>query len=1148
MQINSKANDYVKERGNVQQWIRSRVDYRSDDLQKPYTFVRDTSHHDCQLPAIEALNLLLKDLYQRSSLDQDMIDDLERAQVLNWCPRAIKLKAVTTPRDGNCLVHSVSLAIWGVEDSTNVLRDLLLITARNDFHNRFKKRWERQHLQDLSALVTTTLSISDQEWEDVIRSISNMGSTAMCAAVPHRFLESVHIYILANILRRPIIVVTDSLARSLTGQSLQANNIGGIYLPLEWDPVECCKTPIIIGYSLSHFCPLISELTDPTKAREESVFLFPLVNKDLSFLPIRYLTEEEERQAWDLVQKFFNMKELEVAGESLPTKIPCARMVFKPFEINLFNEHLKLCEQRCAAVMQAGNANSKQPATRNAKDQYFQIQLSSQTELVRMPLKSSSQENARLGPTVKNNCITKGCFNVGDPNQGNMCDTCLRNFTIAEAGRELISLQDGSLQYFAIDVPCNNPNNEATAATQIDQIVSSVIPTAPPPSGVYASEPEVPLSMLNDRCIKKCGYRSSSQTAPYCHQCFQLEQNKRQQREQAVEPTAPVESMIIGEGNVFIESELNIQDEDIIAMNSSSSGESSYLPSSISDILKQKDITGTEITWTEGGNIYSLKTPSAGHGPTASLCERSYSKLDELLCKRTGCEGVRLKEKDFCLKCSEELPTSGKLLSHVTPMTSEAKPSSAFPETITCNNNEDIEISAELSVRCAYQNCESPVKLPNKLCNKCQEILIELTKRQPVVGEKTRENVLEPQEPTKESVMYGTRNTQSTLQNNLSEDIRLQKELQAPASPWLKPTEMGHKINDVQKEKERALNESSTTQPAFRHTFNKIDDMQREKERALNESSTTQPAFRHTFNKIDDMQREKEKQTLELKPKDLRGKSTDLQRETERHTQQSSSTQSKFKFETENLSRRSSSLSPKATSKMVLSSRGKHCRISGCQNYGDPTEDNMCSSCYRKSLKSPFPTPRHLESRQLINTSAQHVTRSSEPAIHLGSGANKYGTSVYQSSSPPNENYLTSLATSKAPYRGAETREYVMAKVNSTLSKYEHESSPSFNESRPSFNESRPSFRHNVVTSMSSFASQYGTQEQPSPDLREADQRFNQAYEKTVRKGEQAKCKTLYCDHYGNPKKQGYCNACYNIYQQQKALETYGEDVPDKLK
>lgn len=59
--------------------------------------------------------------------------------------------------DGNCLLHSVSMAIWGFLDDQFLLRRLLCFVLSTDIDRRFYSRWIRQRQQQISALVNQLL-------------------------------------------------------------------------------------------------------------------------------------------------------------------------------------------------------------------------------------------------------------------------------------------------------------------------------------------------------------------------------------------------------------------------------------------------------------------------------------------------------------------------------------------------------------------------------------------------------------------------------------------------------------------------------------------------------------------------------------------------------------------------------------------------------------------------------------------------------------------------------------------------------------------------------------------------------------------------------------------------------------------------------
>jgi OTU domain-containing protein 7 len=52
-------------------------------------------------------------------------------------------------------------------------------------------------------------------------------------------LEEVHVFALAHVLKRPVIVVADTVLRNANGEELAPVPFAGIYLPLECAPSEC---------------------------------------------------------------------------------------------------------------------------------------------------------------------------------------------------------------------------------------------------------------------------------------------------------------------------------------------------------------------------------------------------------------------------------------------------------------------------------------------------------------------------------------------------------------------------------------------------------------------------------------------------------------------------------------------------------------------------------------------------------------------------------------------------------------------------------------------------------------------------------------------------------------------------------------------
>lgn len=66
------------------------------------------------------------------------------------------------------------------------------------------------------------------------------------------YLEDIHIFAVANLLRRPIIVLALETLNDITPIGIR-----GVYLPLLNAPKDCIRQAIVIGFHNSHFVPLV---------------------------------------------------------------------------------------------------------------------------------------------------------------------------------------------------------------------------------------------------------------------------------------------------------------------------------------------------------------------------------------------------------------------------------------------------------------------------------------------------------------------------------------------------------------------------------------------------------------------------------------------------------------------------------------------------------------------------------------------------------------------------------------------------------------------------------------------------------------------------------------------------------------------------
>lgn len=71
-------------------------------------------------------------------------------------------------------------------------------------------------------------------------------------------LEEFHVFVLAHVLRRPIVVVADTMLRDSGGEAFAPIPFGGIYLPLEVPASQCHRSPLVLAYDQAHFSALVS--------------------------------------------------------------------------------------------------------------------------------------------------------------------------------------------------------------------------------------------------------------------------------------------------------------------------------------------------------------------------------------------------------------------------------------------------------------------------------------------------------------------------------------------------------------------------------------------------------------------------------------------------------------------------------------------------------------------------------------------------------------------------------------------------------------------------------------------------------------------------------------------------------------------------
>lgn len=156
----------------------------------------------------------------------------------------------------------------------------------------------------------------DREWQLLVNSadLKRLSPTGT-DQLPYDFLEQFHVFVLANILQRPIIIVGEPYLRSMTGDSIEPNGFVGIYLPLMWSPMLCMTTPIVLAFLMDHFLPLTCRTRNSSES-SSNVHAVPLVTASMEPLHVHFLLPKEETGAHLLLQQYLELIEVQAAGDS----------------------------------------------------------------------------------------------------------------------------------------------------------------------------------------------------------------------------------------------------------------------------------------------------------------------------------------------------------------------------------------------------------------------------------------------------------------------------------------------------------------------------------------------------------------------------------------------------------------------------------------------------------------------------------------------------------------------------------------------------------------------------------------------------------------------------------------------------------------
>ncbi|CDQ73733.1 unnamed protein product [Oncorhynchus mykiss] len=271
----------------------------------------DTPLCTFQLPDLTVYRDDFRGFIERDLIEQSMMVALEHAGRLNWWtrvgPNCQSLLPLATSGDGNCLLHAASLGMWGFHDRDLMLRkSLYALMDHGQERESLRRRWRwQQTLQNKESGLVYTEEEWQKEWNELLKlasseprihySTNGSNGTESSEEPVYESLEEFHVFVLAHVLRRPIVVVADTMLRDSGGEAFAPIPFGGIYLPLEVPAAKCHRSPLVLAYDQAHFSALVSmEQKDGSKEQ----VVIPLTDSEHKMLPVHFAVDPGKDWEW----------------------------------------------------------------------------------------------------------------------------------------------------------------------------------------------------------------------------------------------------------------------------------------------------------------------------------------------------------------------------------------------------------------------------------------------------------------------------------------------------------------------------------------------------------------------------------------------------------------------------------------------------------------------------------------------------------------------------------------------------------------------------------------------------------------------------------------------------------------------------------
>lgn len=118
-------------------------------------------------------------------------------------------------------------------------------------------------------------------------------------------LEEIHILALAHVLRRAIIVISDTMLRDSNNEPFAPIHFGGIYIPFDCDYRTCHKIPLFLSYDMAHFSALVFMEQETDRNQASPIYtMVPVVDSDGAILPIQFSVDPGPNFDWNNTNLF----------------------------------------------------------------------------------------------------------------------------------------------------------------------------------------------------------------------------------------------------------------------------------------------------------------------------------------------------------------------------------------------------------------------------------------------------------------------------------------------------------------------------------------------------------------------------------------------------------------------------------------------------------------------------------------------------------------------------------------------------------------------------------------------------------------------------------------------------------------------------